>query len=152
MTWRWQRALPVKAKILFHFANLIYSIYHALSERIAHPTVHHHLSQLSVYIQLNGLVKCREDSSVHMNLTLVIFRLLSWHTQVWMTPSAPPKAPLVLCVPDIPESSALRQWTPVITNWINWNASWIHWPRTSHKLQFSQMPNQHQTWAVTFAA
>ena len=37
---------------------------HALSEEIAHPTVYHHLSQLSVDIQLNGLIKCREDSGV----------------------------------------------------------------------------------------
>ncbi len=32
-----------------------------LSEEIAHPTVYH-LSQLSVDIQLAGLIKCREDS------------------------------------------------------------------------------------------
>ncbi len=32
-----------------------------LSEKIAHPTVYHHLSQLSVDIQLNGLIKCKED-------------------------------------------------------------------------------------------
>ncbi len=34
---------------------------YTLSEKIAHPTVYHHLSQLSVDIQLNGLIKCRED-------------------------------------------------------------------------------------------
>ncbi len=28
-----------------------------LSEEIAHPTVYHHLSELSVDIQLNGLIK-----------------------------------------------------------------------------------------------
>ncbi len=48
---------------------------------------------------------------------------------------------------DTSESGALRQWT------INWNASWFHWPRTSHKLQFRQLPNQHgTTWAVTSTA
>ncbi len=54
---------------------------------------------------------------------------------------------------DTHESGSLRQWTPVISNWINWNASWFHWPRTSHKLQFRQLPNQHgTTWAVTSTA
>ncbi len=54
---------------------------------------------------------------------------------------------------DTPESGALRQWTPVISNWITWSASWFHWPRTSHKLQFSQLPNQHgTTWAVRSTA
>ncbi len=32
-----------------------------LSEEIAHSTVYHHLSQLSVDIQLSGLIKFRED-------------------------------------------------------------------------------------------
>ena len=49
-----------------------------LSEKIAHPTVYHHLGQLSVDIQLNGLIKCREDSGVQMKLTQVIFHSLSW--------------------------------------------------------------------------
>ncbi len=49
-----------------------------LSEKIAHPTVYNHLSQLSVDIQLNGLIKCRENSGVQMKLTEVIFRSLSW--------------------------------------------------------------------------
>ena len=31
------------------------------SEEIAHPSVTHHLSQLSVDIQLSGLIKFRED-------------------------------------------------------------------------------------------
>ncbi len=54
---------------------------------------------------------------------------------------------------DTPESGAFRQWTPVISSWIKWNTSWFHWPRTSHKLQFSQLPNQHgTTWAVTSTA
>ncbi len=67
-----------------------------------------------------------------MQLTQVIFRSLSWISL---------------------ESAALRQWIPVIYNRINWNASWFHWPRTSHKLQFSQLPNQHgTTWAVTSTA
>ena len=50
----------------------------ALSEKIAHPTVYHHLNQLSVDIQLNGLIKCRENSGVQMKLTQVIFPSLSW--------------------------------------------------------------------------
>ena len=49
-----------------------------LSEEIAHPTVYHHLSQLSVNIQLNGLIKFREDSGVQMQLTKLIFHSLSW--------------------------------------------------------------------------
>ena len=50
-------------------------------------------------------------------------------------------------------SDGLRQWTPVISSWINWNASWFHRPRTSHKLQFRQLPNQHgASWAVTSTA
>ncbi len=35
-------------------------------KKIAHPTVYQHLSQLSVDIQLNGLIKCRENSGVQM--------------------------------------------------------------------------------------
>ncbi len=68
-----------------------------LSEKISHPIVYHHLSQLSVDIQLN------EPGDFMF-------------TQL-----------------DTPESGALRQWTPAMSNWINWNASWFHWPRTSHK-------------------
>ncbi len=49
-----------------------------LSEKIAHPTVYHHFSQLSVDIQLNGLVKCKEDSGVQMKLNQVILCSLSW--------------------------------------------------------------------------
>ena len=41
----------------------MYSV-HTLSEEIAHPTVYHHLSQLSADIQLNELIKCTEDSGV----------------------------------------------------------------------------------------
>ena len=35
-------------------------------KKIAHFTVHHHLSHLSVDIQSGGLIKFREDSSVQM--------------------------------------------------------------------------------------
>ena len=42
--------------------NLLSVFCITLSEKIAHPTVYHHLSQLSVNIQLNGLIKCKEDS------------------------------------------------------------------------------------------
>ena len=35
-----------------------------LSEKIAHSTAYHHLSHLSVDIQLGGLIKFREDSGV----------------------------------------------------------------------------------------
>ena len=52
-------------------------IYCTLSEEIAHSTVYHHLSQISVHIQLNGLINYREDSGVQMLLTRVIFCLLS---------------------------------------------------------------------------
>ncbi len=38
-------------------------------KKIAHPTVYHHLSQLSVDIQLDWLNKCRENSGVQMKLT-----------------------------------------------------------------------------------
>ena len=40
-----------------------------LSEEIAHSTIYHHLSQLSVVIQLSGLIKFREDWDVQMELT-----------------------------------------------------------------------------------
>ncbi len=39
---------------------------YTISEEIAHPAVYHHLSQVSVDIQLNELIKCREDSGVQM--------------------------------------------------------------------------------------
>ena len=52
--------------------------FQSLSEKIAHPTGYHHLSQLSVDIQLDGLNKCRENSGVQMKLTQAIFRSLSW--------------------------------------------------------------------------
>ncbi len=68
-----------------------------LSEEIANPTLYHHLSQLSVDIQLNGLIKCREDSGVQMQQIQVIFQTLSWIS---------------------PEPAALREWTSVISSWI----------------------------------
>ena len=64
-----------------------------LSEETAHPTVYHHLSQLSVDIQLSGLIKCSQDSRVLRQLTQVVFRSLSWISH---------------------ESAAIRQWTQVI--------------------------------------
>ena len=57
---------------------VIYSCMATLSEKIAHPTAYHHLSQLSVDIQLNGLIKCKEDSGVQMNLNKVILCSLNW--------------------------------------------------------------------------
>ena len=66
-----------------------------LSEETAHPTVYHHLSQLSVDVQLNALIKCREDSGVQIQLNQVIFHSLCWVS---------------------PESATLRQWTPVISS------------------------------------
>ena len=42
------------------------------------PTVYHHVSQPSVDIQLNGLIKCKEDSGVQMKLNQVILCSLSW--------------------------------------------------------------------------
>ncbi len=71
------------------------SIASALSEEMAHSTEYHHLSQFSVNIQLNGLIKCREDSGIQMKLTQLVFHLLSWIS---------------------PESASLRQWTPVISS------------------------------------
>ncbi len=67
----------------------------ALSEETAHPTVYHHLSQLSVDIQLSGLIKCREDSGLLIQLIQVIFRSLSWISH---------------------ESAAIIQWTQVISS------------------------------------
>ncbi len=49
-----------------------------LSEETAQPTVYHHLSQVSVDMQLSGMIKCRENSGVLMQVTLLIFRTLSW--------------------------------------------------------------------------
>ncbi len=40
--------------------------------KIAHHTVYHHLSQLSVDIQLNGLIKYKDDSGVQIKLNQVI--------------------------------------------------------------------------------
>ena len=48
------------------------------TEKIAHLTVYHHLSQLSVDNQLNGLIKRKEDSGVQMKLNQVILFSLSW--------------------------------------------------------------------------
>ncbi len=59
------------------FYSLEYAL-HALSEEIAHPTVYHHLSQVSVDNQLSGLTKCRENSGVQMKLSRVIFCSLGW--------------------------------------------------------------------------
>ena len=67
----------------------------SLSEEIAHSPVNHHPSQLSVDIQLNGLIKGKEDSGVQMQVAQVISRSPSWIS---------------------PESAALRQWTPVISS------------------------------------
>ncbi len=50
----------------------------ALSEETAQPTVYHHLSQVSVDMQLSGLIKCREDSGVLLQVTQLYFRPLSW--------------------------------------------------------------------------
>ena len=66
-----------------------------LSEEIAHPTRYHHLSQISVDIQWNGLIKCREQSSASDPHDLRFTQL------------------------DQLESAALRQWTSVISSLIN---------------------------------
>ena len=47
-----------------------------LREKTANSTVYHHLSHLSVDIQLSKQVEFREDSSIQMQLTWVIFHLL----------------------------------------------------------------------------
>ncbi len=77
----------------FYLFSLIYSILciftttgklhlfkPTLSEEIAHSTVYHHLIQLTVNIQLHGLIKWREDSGVQIQLTQMIFRSLSCMT------------------------------------------------------------------------
>ncbi len=61
-----------------HFFRCFFPQLYTLSEKIAHPTVYHHLSQLSVDIQLNGMIKCKEDSGVQMKLNQVILCSLSW--------------------------------------------------------------------------
>ncbi len=66
-----------------------------LSEKIAYPTVYHHLSQLSVDIQLNGLIKFKEIFSCSNEAVPGDFMF----TQL-----------------DTTESGALRQWTPVISS------------------------------------
>ena len=48
-----------------------------LSEEIVYHIVYHHLSQLSVDIHLNVLIKCREYSGVQMQLTQVILRSIT---------------------------------------------------------------------------
>ena len=102
-----------------------------LSEEIAHPTVYHHFSQLSVDIQLSRLIKCREDLGVQMHLTQVIFCSLGWIS---------------------PESTVLMQLTQVIFHSLYWSAIWVYCS-TGQKLQLSQLPNQHgTTWAVTSTA
>ena len=73
-----------------------------LSEEIAHPTVYHHLSQLSVDIQLSGLIKGRENSGVQVPLTQAISYSLGWIS---------------------PESTELMQLTQVIFRSLGWNAS-----------------------------
>ena len=52
--------------------------YITLSEETAQPTVYHHLSQISVDMQLSGLIKCREGTGVLMQVTQLIFCPLSW--------------------------------------------------------------------------
>ena len=69
-------------------ANLECNLKTTLSEETAHPIVYHYSTHLSVDIQLNGLIKCREDLGVQMQLTQVIFCSLGWIS---------------------PESAALRQ-------------------------------------------
>ncbi len=56
-------------------SSLFYVVtWSTLSEESAHPTVYNHLSQLSVDIQLSGLIKFEEVSGVKMQLAQVIFR------------------------------------------------------------------------------
>ncbi len=50
----------------------------ALSEETAQPIVYHNLSQVSLDMQLSGLIKCREDSGVLMQVTQLILPPLSW--------------------------------------------------------------------------
>ena len=65
--------------ITFHYVNRGSNpVPHTLSEEIAHPTVYHHLSQCSVDIQLSGMIKCRENPGVQMQLTQVISHSLGW--------------------------------------------------------------------------
>ena len=73
-----------------------------LSGAIAHPTVYHHLSKLSVDIQLSGLIKCRENPGVQMQLTQVISHSLG-------------------CIS--PKFTMLMQLTQLILHSLGWNAS-----------------------------
>ena len=54
--------------------------FNTLSEKIAHSTVFHHLSHLSVDIQWSGLIKYRENSGVQTKLAQVGSHSLDW---VW---------------------------------------------------------------------
>ncbi len=82
-----------------------------LSEKIAHSSVYHHLSQLSVGIQLNGLIQ--------IQLIQVISHSLGWIS---------------------PGPTVLKQLTQVIYCSLDLNGSWVYSPVTSQKLRFSQLP------------
>ncbi len=67
-----------KSTLTQYLSEVTVCVSPTLSEKIAHPTVYHHLSHLSVDIQLSGMIKCRENPGVQMQQTQVIFRSLGW--------------------------------------------------------------------------
>ncbi len=95
----------------------------ALSEETAHSTVYHHLSQLSVEIQVSGLIKFREESGVQIQLTDSLFTGLDG-IRVNCHNAA---------VSGDIQSSELKKTVRVSCF------------RTGQKLSFSQLPNHHGT-------
>ena len=71
--WTWMNSTYDGSPLRGQFLVGVLKECHTLSEETAHPTVYHHLSQLSFDIQWNGLIKCSEDSGLLMQLTHVIF-------------------------------------------------------------------------------
>ncbi len=108
------------------------SLQSTLSEKIAHSTVFHHLSHLSVDNQWSGLIKYRENSGVQTKLTRMGSHSVDW---TW------------------PQCTVLMELTQVASSPVNGKYTWGRCLKTGQKLHFSQLPNQHgTTWAVTSTA
>ena len=75
---KYSPALACLVKISCQFWLEVFDRESALSEETAQPTVYHHLIQVSVDMQLSGLIKSREDTGVLMQVNQLIFRQLSW--------------------------------------------------------------------------
>ena len=90
-------------------------LYITLSGEIAHFTVYHRLSQVSVDNQSGGLTKCRHSNAAE------------------------------------PGDFLFTGLDATVT--VRMRSRIIHCPRSSQKLQFSELPNQHgTTWAITSTA